>query len=123
MDAAIEVAKVLGLPGLVVVVWYLIERDRTRSNAKAEADRTAAMTVGFQSLSGKIDSHASEDAERHGETREAIVDLRARFDVLHDLTPVEGPPRQHPRPKTNPRGVQAGYYGPRPGTRDDGGER
>lgn len=120
MDAVIEIGKVLGLPGLVMMVWYLLERDRQKNSAKAESERTAAMTVGFTSLSGKLDSHAQDDADRHGETREAIVDLRARFDVMHDLTPVESAPRQHVRAKTNPRGVPSGYYSPRkPTAKDD----
>jgi hypothetical protein len=119
VDAIIEIGKVLGLPGLVMMVWYLLERDRQKNAAKAESERTAAMTIGFQSLSGKLDSHAQDDADRHGETREAIVDLRARFDVLHDLTPVG---HEVVRRVTPPQGVPVspGYYAPRrPGTKGD----
>jgi hypothetical protein len=116
MEPVIEIAKVLGLPGLVVMVWYLIERDRTKNAAKAESERTTALTVGFQSLHGKLDDHARDEGDRHAETREAIVDLRARFDILHDLTPVG----REPKRVTPSRGVAAGYYGPRkPTVKDD----
>jgi len=114
MDAAIEVAKVLGLPGLVVVVWYLIEQKRMAHSAKVEEGRNAALADGFKSLVGKFDTHASEDADRHGETQKELAALGGAIYTALDLTPI----RQQ-RPKTPAAGIKAGYYAPRKPTVKD----
>lgn len=67
-------------------------------------------------LIAKLDEHTRIDIEHHEEVKEsyrevsdAITDLRARFDVIQDITPVDSPVR---RTRTGPRGVPVGYYGP-----------
>lgn len=68
----------------------------------------------------KLDEHTKSDLEHHGYVRESVVELSTKVDLLFEHTPVETVPR---RPKTYPRGVPAGTYGPmRPRTKNDGDE-
>lgn len=80
MAEALAVAKVLGLPGLVVAVWFLLERARIRANgeaekAKAHAEEAKANAVaeGFRSLSAQITAHQTADMQSHAEMAEALA--------------------------------------------------
>jgi hypothetical protein len=109
-----EFGKVFGLPGLVIVAWFLLQRDTNRRNEKleeqkigVEREKANAMTVGFQSLSGQISTHQSADLASHREMAEGLAELHGKIDqALIDRTPVESVRRVTP-----PRGVQAGEYG------------
>lgn len=75
------------------------------------------LVTAVKDLGKEIREHTAKDLEHHAEVRETVVRMEARLDTLLEVTPVEGMRRT----RTNPHGVQAGYYGPRrPGTRDDG---
>lgn len=106
-----EFGKVFGLPGLLVLIWFLLERDKNKRNEKLETAKIAvedkkadAMTAGFTSLSGKIDT----DIASHREMAEGIAELHGKIDqALIDRTPVEQPARR----ATPARGIAAGEYG------------
>lgn len=123
-----EFAKTLGLPGLLVLVWYLLEIQRGRRAEKAdeaknkiEERKIDALTVGFQTLSGKIDTHQRDEFEHHATTREAIVGLHTSFANQFDLTPPPREPPELPRAKpsrnTPARGTE---YFQRPRTKGGG---
>lgn len=82
LDALITAGKVLGLPGVVILCWYLLARreadrqrtkdaqeaERQRANDKrsaalermkidAENRRTAALEIGFRSIGEQLNSH------------------------------------------------------------------
>jgi hypothetical protein len=131
-----EVAKSLGIPGIMLCFWYLLELRKDRRAEKAEdaknklearrleleEARIQAMTAGFQLLAAKIDEHQRDEFEHHATTREAIVGLHTSLANHFDLTP---PPQEPPKPRrggTPPKGVESsGYHFHRPGTKGSGG--
>ena len=83
-----EFAKTLGLPGLVVLVWYLMEVRRMKSNGEIEARRShveeqkvIAMGEGFRSLSQQISAHQTADLESHGEMANALGRIEKGLDI------------------------------------------
>lgn len=119
-----EFAKTLGLPGLLVLVWYLLEIQRGRraekvedAKAKLEEKKIDALTTGFHALAAKIDDHQRDEFEHHAKTREAIAGLHASFANQFDLTPPPREPPVKPVRKTPPRGSE---YFHRPGTKGGG---
>lgn len=112
-----EFGKVFGLPGLFLLCWFLLERDKNKRNERIEGEKVAverekavAMTAGFTSLSGKIDAHQIADINSHKELATEVASLHSRIDTIADLTPVRGIQRIEPqggygpsRPKTGGR--------------------
>jgi len=82
-----EFAKHLGLPGLVVAAWYLLERLRIERLGKAEErrlaveeQRTLAMAEGFRAVSAQIAAHQAADLQSHAEMAETLGEIRGRLD-------------------------------------------
>ena len=67
-----EFAMKFGLPGLLILVWYLIERIRLNRHYASEDKKTDALTAGFTSLGSKLDTHARADIESHGEMTDRL---------------------------------------------------
>lgn len=130
-----EIVKTLGLPGLLILVWYLLELQKAKRAEKAdeakskleeqrlkiEDQKIAAMTAGFQALIAKLDGHQHDEFEHHAQTREAIVAMHVAMANQFDFTP---PPQEPPKPPpkkfpTPPQGTTYSYG--RPGTK--GGDR
>ena len=114
-----DIARNFGLPGLLILVWYLLEIQKGRRAEKAdearnkiEEQKVVAMTVGFQSLNSKIDDHQAAEFEHHARVRETIAGMHTAFATQFDLTP---PPQEPPRkPVTPARGT---YFLGRAGTK------
>lgn len=114
-----EFAKTLGLPGLFVLVWYLLEIQKGRRAEKAdeaknkiEEAKVQALTIGFQSINTKIDTHERAEFEHHAKTREAVSAMHTAMANQFDFTP---PPQEMPKkPATPPKGT---YYIGRAGTK------
>ena len=108
-----EFAKSLGFPGLIVLVWFLLEQQKGRRAEKVEERKLAieerkaeALTVGFTSLAGKIDAHQLADMQSHKEMSSSIARLEGKLDTIHEFTPVNQPiPR-----KTPAQGIPSGDY-------------
>lgn len=86
-----EFAKTLGLPGLVVLVWYLLEVRRS----KVEEAKVVAMGEGFRSLSGQIQAHETADLKSHAEMAVALGRIEKGLDIAHERverheTPAQG---------------------------------
>lgn len=84
-----EFAKTLGLPGLVIVAWYMLERLRIErvgkaeeTRAKVDEARATAMAEGFRSISAQISAHQSADLQSHAEMAEALGEIRGRLDTV-----------------------------------------
>lgn len=91
------IGKVLGLPGAMILVWYLLEKQRTDRNAKlelakvaAENQKTQAMETGFRSIAAKIDEHSLADLESHGEQNERIARIESALNITKRQTPPRG---------------------------------
>jgi hypothetical protein len=97
-----EFAKTLGLPGLVVLVWYLLEVRRAKAFEIIEARRSdveeakvTAMGEGFRSLSTQIQAHETADLRSHAEMATALGRIEKGLDIAearadrHD-TPAQG---------------------------------
>lgn len=115
-----EIAKSFGFPGLIVCVWYLLETQKGKRLEKVEAQKLAveerkadAMTVGFQALASKIDTHQVVDIQSHEKMATSIARVESKLDMIHGFTPVEGVPIEPQRRVTPASGVPVGgYYGP-----------
>jgi len=104
--------KLLGQSGVIGVLLFILGKVIWRV-----AER---LISAVDKLSGRIDDHTSKDLEHHGEVKEAIASLEGRIDGILDLTPVREQRPYRARVQSDPRGVPAGYYGPRkPTKRDD----
>lgn len=79
-----QLALQLGLAGFLVLVWYRLELIRIKNHAVTEDKKTAALTVGFQSLGGKIDTHTSADLESHARLLESVSRVEGKFDAILD---------------------------------------
>ena len=86
-----EFAKTLGLPGLVVLVWYLLEVRRAKAFEIIEARRSdveekkaVAMGEGFRSLSGQISTHQAVDLESHAAMTIALGRIEKGLDLAQD---------------------------------------
>lgn len=122
-----EIVKTLGLPGLLICVWYLLEIQKGRraeksddAKAKLEDKKIDALTVGFQALAAKIDDHQRDEFEHHAKTREAIAGLHASFANQFDLTPPPREPPAKPSRNTPARGTE---YFMRPSTKGGGNDQ
>lgn len=79
-----QVALQLGLAGLIVLVWYRLERARITATSLTDQQRTEALTIGFQSIGGKIDTHTAADLESHAQLKEQISRVEGKFDGILD---------------------------------------
>jgi len=119
-----QFATSLGLPGLLILVWYLLEIQKGRraekvddARAKLEDRKIEAMTLGFTALNTQLDTHERAEFEHHAKTREVIVSLHAAIANQFDMTP---PPHEPPKQTRNTPGRGTEYHH-RAGTK--GGER
>jgi hypothetical protein len=100
-----KVAYSFGLPGLLIFIWYLLERQKNirleksdEAKLKIEDKKVDALTIGFQSLSGKIDAHAVTDIKSHSELFEKVSRIEGLIDGRElerertGMTPVGGVP-------------------------------
>lgn len=114
MESIIAIGKVLGIPGVVILCWYLLEvrkgeREKASDKQNAENEkeriavenkRTEAMQEGFRSLAQLINDHAARDLESHGEQTERIARIEGALEIRRQ-TPVRGVPmREINRAKT-----------------------
>ncbi len=74
----------------------------------------------LDSLISRVEAHETREFEHHIAVESGLADLRARFDIIQDVTPVEAPKRSG---RTNPRGVPIGEYAYRRAGTKDGNER
>lgn len=104
-----QLATNFGLPGFLILIWYLLERARMARSDKTEQDKLVienrkvdAMTIGFQTLGAGLVN-----------VEKSVVRLDAKVDTLIDMgdrfTP---PPQEVPRkPRTPAQGTPlAGGY-------------
>jgi phytoene dehydrogenase-like protein len=121
-----QIAQSLGLPGLLILVWYLLEIQKGKraeksdeAKNKIEEAKVAALTLGFQTINTKIDTHERAEFAHHATTREAIVSMHTAMANQFEFTP---PPQEAPLPPTRketpPKGT---YFHGRAGTK--GGDR
>ena len=81
-----EFAKTLGLPGLVVLVWYLLEVRRS----KVEEAKVVAMGEGFKALSAQIAAHQRADLESHAEMGTALARIEKGQDIAQARADLNG---------------------------------
>lgn len=79
-----QVALQLGLAGVIVMVWYRLEMARLNRQAITEDKKTAALTVGFQSLGNRIDHHTTADLASHAQLLEQVGRVEGKFDAVLD---------------------------------------
>ena len=75
-----------------------------------------ALVEAIKGLRTSVDEHTKSDLAAQGEVREELVALQTRIDVIADITPIRGIPKQ--RAATQP-GDRTGYYGPRKPPREE----
>jgi hypothetical protein len=92
---AVTFGKVLGLPGAMILVWYMLEKARGERNAKIEeqkiaADnkRTDAMSKGFESLAELVRDHATADQEAHSKQVDRLAAIESTLGIRK--TPPQG---------------------------------
>lgn len=97
MTDFITVGKVLGLPGAMILVWYLLERARGERGAKveeqkiaAENKKTEAMEEGFRSLANMIADHSQADTSAHASMTERLAAIESTLSIRK--TPSQGVP-------------------------------
>lgn len=104
-----EVGKVLGIPGVMIGVWFLLERQRGERAAKveeqkiaaeakteerrvdAENRRTEAMEEGFRALANMVANHAQADTRAHGQMTERMAAIETHIGLIRK-TPAQGTP-------------------------------
>lgn len=125
-----QVATNFGLPGLLILVIFLLQKARDERQAKLEERKleieekridgmfrqAEAMATGFTSLVQAMANNHAQDIESHTELATAIAGIKGALEERRP-TPVEGVAVQ--RPSTSP-GQPAGYYSPRKPPREDG---
>jgi hypothetical protein len=112
----VDIGRVLGIPGVVILCWYLLEvrkgerqkatdaaeAERQRGNDKrnaalermrieAENRRTEAMSKGFEKLGELITDHSRADLDSHAEQNERISRIEGVLEIKR-RTPVGGVP-------------------------------
>lgn len=95
MTDMITVGKVLGLPGAMILVWYLLEKARGERGAKveelkvaAENKKTDAMEEGFRSLANMIADHSQADTASHAGMTERLAAIETSLGIRK--TPPQG---------------------------------
>lgn len=120
------IGKVLGIPGVVVLCWYLLEsrksdREKAKEAAQVERDRandkrnaalermkiesenrrTAAMEEGFKSLGRLFAEHSQTEADDHSEQNERLASIEGVLEIKRRRnTPATGI-REISRARTN----------------------
>lgn len=107
-DAFITAGKVLGLPGAMILIWYLLEKSRGDRLAKieqqkiaaeskteeqriaAENRKTDAMEEGFRSLANMFATHAQADTKAHAAMTERLAAVETTLGIRK--TPPGGTP-------------------------------
>lgn len=126
MADVIAIGKVLGIPGVVILCWYLLESrksdrekakeagelERQRANDKraaalermkidAENRRTAAMEAGFKSLGDLLGEHTEAETKAHGDQNERLASIEGVLQIKRRQTPGGGiVAREYSRAKT-----------------------
>jgi hypothetical protein len=84
----ITFGKVLGLPGAMILVWYLLEKSRGERQSKvdeqkiaAENKKTEAMEAGFRSLADLVTDHAQADQVAHGQMIERLAVVESTLNI------------------------------------------
>jgi uncharacterized protein YlxW (UPF0749 family) len=105
-----KAATNFGLPGLMLVLIYALIRLWMASNERVEQGKRAvelekvkvedkkadAMASALTSLSGKIDSHHTNDLQSHEKMSSELANLHGKIDTIAGLTPVRGVPQVDP---------------------------
>ena len=91
----VTLGKTLGLPGVFVLVWYLLEKARGERQAKvdeakvaADNRKTEAMEEGFRSLASMIGDHAQADQEAHAKQVDRLAAIETHLSIRK--TPARG---------------------------------
>lgn len=92
-----EFAKTLGLPGLIVLVWYLLEVRRS----KVEEAKVVAMGEGFRALSSQIQAHETADLRSHAEMATALGRIEKGLDIAEARAERSDTPAHGVRNHTN----------------------
>jgi hypothetical protein len=105
----VEVGKVLGIPGVMIGVWFLLERQRGERASQieeqkikseavtegrrvdAENRRTEAMEEGFRALANMVANHAQADTKAHGHMTERLAAVETHLGLIRK-TPAQGVP-------------------------------
>jgi hypothetical protein len=128
MTDLIAIGKVLGIPGVVILCFYLLEvrksdrekakdaanAERERANDKrnaalermridAENRRTEAMTKGFESLGQMLGDHTKSESDAHSEQNERLASIEGVLQIKRRQTPGGGVTivRETTRARTN----------------------
>lgn len=97
-------ATTLGLPGLLILVWYLLQRARDIAHAKFEEQKLAmenrridamfelakTMATGYSSLVQVMASNHAQDIESHQDLATGIAELKGKLDEAGYRTPPHG---------------------------------
>jgi hypothetical protein len=124
----IMIGKVLGIPGVVVLCWYMLEsrksdREKAKEAAQAERDRandkrnaalermridaenrrTEAMTEGFKQLGQMLGEHTKSESDAHSEQNERLASIEGILQIKRRQTPGGGVTivREQTRARTN----------------------
>lgn len=91
----VTLGKTLGLPGVFVLVWYLLEKARGERQAKVEEQKVAAdnkkteaMEEGFRALANMIADHAQADHAAHASQVDRLGAIEATLGIRK--TPAQG---------------------------------
>lgn len=108
----VQLGKTLGIPGVMILVWYLLEKQRgdraavadaqrVAAEAKANEQRTAAenkkteaMEEGFRSLASMIADHAQSDTESHANMGERLAAIETTLGTRVKTPPGGVPMRE-----------------------------
>lgn len=103
------IGKTLGIPGVMILVWYLLEKQRGERAAKfdeqriaSENKKTEAMEEGFRSLASMVADHAQADTEAHGAMTERLAAIETTLGTRVKTPP--GGVREVNRPRTQDGG-------------------
>lgn len=116
----VTLGKTLGIPGVMILVWYLLEKQRGDRQATAEQQkiaaeaetqkqrtaaenrRTDAMEEGFRALASMVADHAQADTDSHAKQGERLAAIEATLAMRK--TPPQGTPIPHMPPPLPIRG-------------------
>lgn len=99
-----QFATSLGLPGLLILVWWQLQKARDERQAKlddrkleieekridAMFELSKAVATGFTSLVQLVAQNHSADIESHQELATGIAELKGKFDEVSWRTPPKG---------------------------------
>jgi hypothetical protein len=99
-----QFATSLGLPGLLILVWWQLQKARDERQAKLEEKKldveekrvdalfemSKAMATGFTSLVQLVASNHAADIESHQELATGLAELKGKLDEFSWRTPPQG---------------------------------